>query len=198
MTLEHENGLLSYHHMTRVSYGFEHWQDTYRLYGSEGTLVARNDHHFPTSSLEPCQITVFSRGFHSQRLDVGRVWALDDTIANNQPFLNKTIAFCLSILHDTDPLVTGEDGLHTIEAVMAAYVSAWKGIKVPLPCRDDVDLQTLFREIKLRSTNAFGTDYTVAEGQIPVHLREPLRAFTPPRTKECWDDARHGGNTDSD
>lgn len=193
-TLEHENGMISYHHMTRVSYGYEHWQDTYRIYGSEGTMVVRNDHHFPTTSLEPCQIFVYSKGGDCRRLDAGRVWSLQDTIIDNQPFLNETKAFCLSIMNDTEPLVTGEDGMHTMEAVMAAYVSAWKGVKVDMPYREPVDLKMLFTDIKQRCLDDFGTDYTVNEGPIRTQINAPKHSYNPPRTKEKWDDARHGFN----
>jgi predicted dehydrogenase len=188
--LEHENGMVSYHHMTRVSYGREHSQDTYRLYGTQGTLVVKNDHHFPTTSLEPPEILLYRPDGIMQRLDPGRVWSLTDTIIENSAFYNQTKAFCDCIIHDTEPRVTGADGLHAIEAVVAAYVSAWKREKVRLPFRERVDLNQLFSDIAQRSRAAFGDDYTIADpwGSGP-ELPVP-RPDRPPRTKEkCGDDA---------
>jgi len=52
---------------------------------------------------------------------------------------NQLKAFCEYILDDTEPRVTGEGGLHVMEAVIAAYVSSLKEIKVRLPFREDVD-----------------------------------------------------------
>jgi predicted dehydrogenase len=67
VVLEHAGGMFSYHHMTRISYGREHTQDTYRIYGTEGTLVVRNDHHFPTMSLESPEIILYRPGELVQR-----------------------------------------------------------------------------------------------------------------------------------
>jgi len=183
-TLEHEDGMVSYHHMTRVSYGREHSQDTYRLYGTQGTLVLKNDHHFPTTSLEPPEILLYSQNGMVQRLDPGRVWSLTDTIVQNSAFYNQTKAFCECILQDSRPRVTGEDGLHVMEAVVAAYVSAWKGVKVGLPFRERVDLNALFHDIRERSRTAFGSDYAVADAGT-LGAASPLpEPFRPPRMKE--------------
>lgn len=183
-TLEHEGGMVSHHHMTRVSYGREHSQDTYRLYGTQGTLVVRNDHHFPTTSLEPPEILLYSQNGMVQRLDPGRVWSLTDTITQNSAFYNQTKAFCECILQNSAPRVTGEDGLHVVEAVVAAYVSAWQGVKVKLPFRERVDLTALFTDIRERSRSEFGSSYAIADAWTPgsdFPLPEP---FSPPRTKE--------------
>ena len=48
---------------------------------------------------------------------------------------NQLKAFCECILNDAEPGVTGEDGLHVMEAVIAAYVSSLKGVKARLPFR---------------------------------------------------------------
>jgi len=190
--LEHENGMVSFHHMTRVSYGREHSQDAYRLYGSQATLVVRNDHHFPTTSLEPPEILLYKPDGIVQRLDPGRVWSLTDTVVQNSAFYNQTKAFCDCILQDTEPRVTGEDGLHTIEAVVAAYVSAWRRIKVRLPFRETVDLSELFSDIRARSRQSFGDDYAIADAWTPAYPFAPSCAHKPPRTKEKWSDAEHG------
>lgn len=184
VTLEHENGMVSYHHMTRVSYGREHSQDTYRLYGTQGTLVVKNDHHFPTTSLEPPEILLYKQNGVMQRLDPGRVWSLSDTITENSAFYNQTKAFCDCIVEDTEPRVTGDDGLHAMEAVVAAYVSASRGVKVRLPFRETVDLNQLFDDISERSRKMFGEDYVIADPWTSGPGLATPRPFEPPRTKE--------------
>ncbi|RKY90861.1 hypothetical protein DRQ15_06390 [candidate division KSB1 bacterium] len=191
--LEHENGMVSNCHMTRVSYGREHWQDLYRIYGTDATLVVRNDHHFPTTSLQSPEIILYKHRGCIQRYDLGHPWNQDDTVIQNNPFLNQLKAFCECIVNDTEPRVTGEDGMHVIEAVIAAYVSSLKGIKVKLPFREDVDLRELFKQVKDRDRRNLKYDYTIDNLPKPsVFLNAPIYAFRPPRTKEKWSDEKHG------
>ena len=191
--LEHENGMVSHHHMTRVSYGREHSQDLYRLYGTAGTLVVRNDHHFPTRSLESPEIILYAPGGISRRYEPGTGWNLDDTIMQNYPFYNETKAFCRSIASGEEPLVTGEDGMHAMEAVMAAYVSAVEGRKVDLPFRDEVDLEALFDVIRGRDRKSLGVGYTVeTSARMLPSVDTPFFGFSPPRTKEKWEPGKHG------
>jgi len=77
-----------------VSYGREHWQDLYRIYGTGGTLVVRNHHHFPTTSLESPKIVLYKPGGCIQRYDLVHPWNLDDTVVQNNPFYKKLKAFC--------------------------------------------------------------------------------------------------------
>ena len=193
VVLEHENGMVNYCHMTRVSYGREHWQDLYRLYGTDATLVVRNDHHLPTTSLESPEIILYTPRGCIQRCDLGNSWNQDDTITQNNPFYNQLKAFCECILNDSEPRVTGGDGQHVMEAVIAAYVSSRKGIKVELPFGEDVDLRSIFREIKKRDKKSLGYDYTIDNQPKPaIFPKGPVIAFRPPRTKEKWSDEEHG------
>jgi len=193
--LDHENGLVTCCHMTRVSYGREHYMDLYRLYGTGGTLVVRNNHHFPTTSLELPEITLYRPGEIIQRYDSAHPhsWNLDDAAAQNNPFLNQMKAFLEAILTDEEPRVTGEDGTHVMEAVTAAYVSSLRGEKISLPMREQVDLQALFEQIKERDARDLRYDYSLeGEPKSPGALPMPSFAFRPPRTKEQWSDREHG------
>jgi len=192
VALDHERGIMSYHHMTRISYGREHTQDTYRLYGTLGTLVVRNDHHFPTMSLVSPEIILYRSNAEAKRFETYHGWNTEDAFRQNYPFYNELVAFRDAIRNDTEPLVTGEDGLRAVETAVAAYVSSWKGIKIALPFRDNVDLAELFRDIKTRDHAAFG-DCAVGEESRPGTLiAEPVFGSTPPRTGERWSDERHG------
>jgi len=185
--------MVSFCHFTRVSYGREHWQDLYRIYGTEATLVVRNDHHFPTASLESPEIILYKPGGCIQRYDTGHPWNQDDTVVQNNPFYSQVRAFCECILNDTQPRVTGEDGLHVMEAVIAAYVSCVRGVKVKLPFREDVDLGRLFRTLKDRNRKSLGYDYAIdARPKPATSLQTPMYGFRPPRTKEKWSDEVHG------
>jgi myo-inositol 2-dehydrogenase / D-chiro-inositol 1-dehydrogenase len=190
--LEHENGMFSYHHMTRISYGREQTQDTYRVYGTEGTLVVRNDHHFPTMSLESPEIILYRPGDCVQRFETIHGFNLDDSVHLNFPFYNQLKAFCECINNDTEPRVTGEDGMHVIEAVVAAYVSSLKGIKVKLPFRDEIDLPELFKSIKIRDEKSLKYNYTVNTKSKLPEITEHFLSHIPPRTKEKWSDEGHG------
>lgn len=191
--LEHENGMFSYHHMTRISYGREHGQDTYRIYGTEGTLVVRNDHHFPTMSLESPEIILYRPGECIQRFETIHGWNLEDSVVMNFPFYNELEAFCECILNDTESRVTGEDGMHVIEAVVAAYISSLKGIKIKLPFREEVNLSELFDALKKRDAENLRYDYTIEpKPQPPISINEHFLGHRPPRTKEKWSDEEHG------
>jgi predicted dehydrogenase len=191
--LEHENGMFSYHHMTRISYGREHTQDTYRIYGTEGTLVVRNDHHFPTMSLESPEIILYHPGECVQRFETAHGWNIDDVVMQNFAFYNQLEAFCECVLNSTPPRVTGEDGKHVIECVIAAYISSWKDVKVKLPIVEDPDLAVVFKGIKQRDAESFQYDYTIEpKPQPPLSIQEHILGHRPPRTKEKWSDGEHG------
>ncbi|MBN1350724.1 Gfo/Idh/MocA family oxidoreductase [candidate division KSB1 bacterium] len=191
--LEHENGMFSCHHLTRISYGREHGQDTYRIYGTEGTLVVRNDHHFPTMSLESPEIILYRAGDCIQRFDTHHGWNIDDSVVMNFPFYNQLEAFCECIINDTEPRVTGEDGMHVLEAVIAAYVSSLKGMKIKLPFRENIDLTALFEDVKKRDAANLKYDYTIEpKAQPPLSIPEHFIGSRPPRTKETWSSGEHG------
>jgi predicted dehydrogenase len=191
--LEHEDGMFSYHHMTRISYGREHTQDTYRIYGTEGTLVVRNDHHFPTMSLESPEIILYRPGDSMQRFETLHGWNIDDVVILNYPFFNQVEAFCESVLDQLPPRVTGEDGKHVIECVIAAYISSWRGVKVTLPVQKTPDLTELFKAIKERDAKSYGYEYSVdAAPHPPLSIPEHILGHRPPRTKEVWSDTEHG------
>ena len=191
--LEHTNGMFSYHHMTRISYGREHSQDTYRIYGTEGTLVVRNDHHFPTMSVESPEIILYRPGEAVQRFETLHGWNIDDVIVQNYPFYNQLEAFCESVLDNEPPRVTGEDGKHVIECVIAAYISSSQGVKVKLPVRETPDLAMLFRELKERNRRDFG-GVTIGNRRDWPHLevQDHILAHRPPRTGERWSEVEHG------
>jgi predicted dehydrogenase len=193
VVLEHENGMFSYHHMTRISYGREQTQDTYRIYGTEGTLVVRNDHHFPTMSLESPEIILYRPGGCVQRFETIHGFNLDDSVVLNFPFYNQLKAFCECIHNHTEPRVTGEDGIHVIEAVVAAYVSSLEGIKVKLPFRAEIDLPELFQSVKSRDKKNLNYNYDIDPTiQSYLQINEHFQSHRPPRTKETWSDEEHG------
>ncbi len=191
--LEHENGMFSYHHMTRISFGREHTQDTYRIYGTEGTLVVRNDHHFPTMSLESPEIILYRPGECTQRFETQHGWNIDDVIIQNFPFYNQLESFCESILQDTLPRVTGEDGKHVIDCVIAAYISSLHGVKVKLPVTEDINLAELFQAIKKRDAQTLKYNYNIETKKLPpLEVGEFILGHRPPFTKEKWSDKEHG------
>jgi len=189
--LEHADGMFSYHHMTRISYGREHTQDTYRIYGTDGTLVVRNDHHFPTMSLESPEIILYRPGESAQRFETLHGWNLDDVVIQNSPFYNQLEAFCEAVLEGQPPRVTGEDGKHAIECVIAAYLSSSRGVKVTLPVRETPDLSGLFQARKEQDRRYFGAVPPSGPREL-IDLPEHILGYRPPRTGERWSDIDHG------
>ena len=55
----------------------------------------------------------------------------------NYGFPQEMAHFVECVLHDKQPLVTGEDGRAVLEAIFAAYESARTGRKVALPFKTD-------------------------------------------------------------
>jgi predicted dehydrogenase len=191
--LEHAGGMFSYHHMTRISYGREHTQDTYRIYGTDGTLVVRNDHHFPTMSLESPEIILYRPGEVVQRFETLHGWNMDDVVIQNYPFYNQLEAFCEAVLDGQPPRVTGEDGKHVIECVIAAYLSSSQGVTVPLPVRETPDLARLFHSRKEQDRNSFGAVFGGSRrDRATIELPDHILGHRPPRTGERWSDIEHG------
>jgi hypothetical protein len=79
-----------------------------------------------------------------------------------------------------------------MEAVIAAYVSSWRRTRVSLPFEQDVDLETLFDEVKERDRKSFGYRYTIEpQPRPPIRIPEPMLGHRPPRTGESWESSKH-------
>jgi len=57
---------------------------------------------------------------------------------NQNPYQKQIEDFCQSIMKDKDPSVSGEDGLKSLEVVLAAYKSTKERRWVSLPLKQDV------------------------------------------------------------
>lgn len=193
VTADHENGMTSVYHTTRVFYGRKFSHDFYKIYGSKGSLAVENEHHFPTMSLESPSLTFFGPQQSARTLDVRHTWSIDEQMLQNSAFTNEVKAFSECILNDTSPRVTGEDGLHAMECVVAAYQSTLTGKKIDVPLTEEYDLIEMFKTLKARDLEELGEDYEVGM-QPPEYqkINDPISAFRPPRTHEKWDDKENG------
>jgi hypothetical protein len=144
-------------------------------------------------SLESPEIILYRPGDSMQRFETLHGWNIDDVVILNYPFFNQVEAFCESVLDQLPPRVTGEDGKHVIECVIAAYISSWRGVKVTLPVQKTPDLTELFKAIKERDAKSYGYEYSVdAAPHPPLSIPEHILGHRPPRTKEVWSDTEHG------
>ncbi len=189
----HQNGVTGIYHMSRIFFGREYNHDFYRVYGTEGTLDVRNEHHFPTMSLESPEIVYYGPGGIVRNLDVLHGWSLDDQVMQNSAFYSEVKAFAECILKDTEPRVTGEDGLHSMECVAASYQSCLSGRKVNLPFKGSEDYAALFSELKKREIESLGTEYAIGtEAKTGFEVSDPVMSYRPPRTGGKWDPVENG------
>ncbi|MFO7637050.1 MAG: Gfo/Idh/MocA family oxidoreductase [Clostridia bacterium] len=185
---EHAGGVTGLYHMTRIFFGRAYDHDYYKIYGSEGTLVVCNEHHFPTMSLESPQIALYGPNQQVKNLDVLHGWNIDDQVFQNSAFYSELKAFSECILQDSEPRVTGEDGLHAMECVAASYESAFSGKRINLPFIGEQDFGTLFHALKERELKNLGSEYRIGEEYLRLdHVPDPVLAYRPARTGEKWD-----------
>ena len=57
--------------------------------------------------------------------------------------------FCECVLEGREPMTGGEDGRKALEAILAVYLSSYRGEKVRL--REDPDLEEIFSSYRRRS-----------------------------------------------
>jgi predicted dehydrogenase len=122
--------------------------NTTALYGSEGTI------YISTETVNPFQtvpLAVYTEKDIDQIPDIvlkyfyPKVWwdkPKDNWISIIPPrefsYEKQLKSFCQSIVNDTEPPVTGEDGIRSLEVVLAAYKSTKEKAWVALPLREEV------------------------------------------------------------
>ena len=122
--------------------------NTTALYGSEGTV------YISTETVNPFQ-TVPLAVYTEKNIDLipdivlkyfyPKVWwdqPKDNWISivppRDFPYLKQLKAFYKSIIEDKEPPVTGDDGVKSLEVVLAAYKSAREKVRVTLPLQEEV------------------------------------------------------------
>jgi len=189
VTAEHENGMTSIYNMTRIFFGREYSH----IYGTKGTLIIKNENHFPTMSLESPEIILYGPNQKVINLDLLHGWNIDSQIKQNSPFYSQIKAFCESIKNDSKPRVSGQDGLHAMECVFAAYESSLKGEKIKLPYTEDVDYEQLFYKIKQRDKIELQYNYEIGNDKdINIKIKDHVLASRPSYTGETWDEKING------
>ena len=179
--------------MTRIFFGREYDHDYYKIYGTKGTLEVKNEHHFPTMSLESPSITFYGPNHYMKSMDVLHGWSLDDQVIQNSAFYSELKAFSECVLNREEPRVAGEDGKHAMECVAAAYKSTLTGQKVKLPFTEEIDYNSLFRELAKRDRNCLGNAYTIGSvAPADIKQKDPVLAYRLSFTGEKWDDNENG------
>ncbi|MCK5759172.1 MAG: Gfo/Idh/MocA family oxidoreductase [Clostridiales bacterium] len=193
VTAEHENGMTGIYHMTRIFFGREYDHDYYKIYGTKGTLEVVNEHHFPTMSLESPKIVFYGPDDYVKNMDVLHGWSLDDQVMQNSAFYSELKAFSECIIDNSEPRVSGADGLHAMECVSAAYESSISGKKIKLPLESSIDLPDLFNDIRIRDRKNIGNDYEIgSKAPDDIKVKDPVLSYRPPHIGEKWDDNENG------
>ena len=122
--------------------------NTTGLYGSEGTIYVSSE---TVNPFQTVPLAVYTEKGIDQIPDIvlkyfyPKVWwdkPKDNWISivppRDFPYLKQLKAFCRSITEDKEPPVTGEDGVKSLEVVLAAYKSARERTRVILPLQEEV------------------------------------------------------------
>jgi len=122
--------------------------NTTALYGTEGTIYLSSE---TVNPFQTVPLAVYTEKDVDQIPDVmikyfyppfwwnqpEKTW-VSIVPPRESPFVRQLHAFCRSILEDKEPPVTGEDGVKSLEVVLAAYKSARDRTKVMLPLQEEV------------------------------------------------------------
>lgn len=122
--------------------------NTTGLYGSEGTIYISSE---TVNPFQTVPLAVYTEKDVDEIPDIvlkyfyPKVWwdkPKDNWISiippRDFPYLKQLNAFCKSIVEDKEPPVTGDDGVKSLEVVLAAYKSARERVRVTLPLREEV------------------------------------------------------------
>ena len=121
--------------------------NTTALYGTEGTIYISSE---TVNPFQTVPLAVYTEKDVDQIPDVvvkyfyPSVWWdqpkkswISIVPPREFPFVKQLKAFCQSILEDKEPPVTGEDGVKSLEVVLAAYKSARERVRVTLPIQEE-------------------------------------------------------------
>jgi len=155
VVMRHRSGAISTLHITMLTHMIG--QETYTVFGTEGTLEMKWIYH-SSRSLEPAIIRLYrnSREIIDLTLSPKASWNPLDELRENWQYLVELEHFCECIIEDKTPYCTGEDGRAVVELVNAAYLSAWKGVKVKLPLKEIPDFKEFFKELRAKSPWSLG------------------------------------------
>ena len=133
LILEFENGALAIAEESWTKQGG--MDDRAEIHGSKGVAYA--------NLLQGNSIQTYSTegyGYAVEKSGATKGWSF--TVYEeewNYGFHQEMAHFADCVLHDKQPMVTGEDGKAVLEVICAAYESAGAGAKVSLPFHSDAD-----------------------------------------------------------
>jgi UDP-N-acetyl-2-amino-2-deoxyglucuronate dehydrogenase len=145
VTLRHTGGAISHHHVTGATH--KPLREVYLLDGTKASLEMQFGPAWSYTATLPFQMTLHEQGKRALDVTPRALPNLDDELRAHSHYLREIEHFCQSIQAGREPLTTGEDGRAAIEAINAAYLSAWRGETVQVPLSELPDLEQLFREL---------------------------------------------------
>ena len=146
----HESGAKSVHLMGVSQMGIN---ERYQIDGSQATLEIQYGPPWSFTSTDPFRMTVYEESGR-RRTDETQYnhSVLSLELARSGRYKRELDHFCECVLEGKTPLVTGENGRKAIEAINAAYLSAFLKEKVHLPLEQTPELERFFVELKARSS----------------------------------------------
>jgi predicted dehydrogenase len=146
VTVRHHGSAMSLHTVTGLTHKPQ--REYYLIDGTKASLELQYGPAWSYTATSPFQMTLYEKGNRSLDVTPYNLPNLDDELRANSHYLREIEHFCESILKRSEPQATGLDGRRAIEAINAAYVSAWRGQNIHLPLQDSPDLEEYFRWLK--------------------------------------------------
>jgi predicted dehydrogenase len=149
--MEHENGAMSIYQVNLVDH--KPHTEAYEICGTKASMsvsFGEFGRWQSFASMEPYRMLLYKNDKTITDITpyAYRTKGIDGLAADKQirdfHYCRELEHFCDCIITGTKPLVTGEDGLKSIEAINALYLSASQRSAVNLPLPDDLDMREVF------------------------------------------------------
>jgi len=138
----HEGGRLSLHYQSNMTH--KPLNEYYLIDGSKASLEIQFGPAWSYTSTEPFRMILYRRGRYAEDITRYNESNLDIELQRHGRYLKELEHFCECVQEGKEPRTTGEDGRKALEAVLAVYLSSYKGQKVHLPLSEDPDLEEIF------------------------------------------------------
>jgi|GEM_PF-1467404 len=148
---KHQSGAISTHYNSRMTH--RPLREAYLIEGSKATVTIECVGKWSFISPEPFVIRKYVQNQEQPiAIDIPWSWDLDEYVKSTWMYLGSLRHFCEAIISEKQPaLCTGNDGLKSVEAINAAYISAWKKQVITLPLNETYEPEKIFESFAVES-----------------------------------------------
>lgn len=143
---KHAGGAISTHYNSRMTH--RPLREVYLIEGSKATVTLECVGKWSFVSLEPFVMKKYAGGWEQPiSIDIQGSWDLDHYIESTWMYLGSLREFCRAIEKREQPGPgRGIDGLKSVEAINAAYLSAHRNAVIPLPLAEPYEAEKIFEQ----------------------------------------------------